>query len=110
VVSLLPSATEIVCLAGAEHLLVGRSHECDYPPSIQHLPVLTAALNGSFTTSREVHDATCAAMESGKGLYSINRALLEELRPTVIVTQDLCEVHCSVWNFAWRRKLGSRAD
>ncbi len=67
IVSLLPSGTEIVCLAGAEQYLVGRSHECDYPQSITHLPILTAAANGEFTNSLDVHNRTCDAVATGKG-------------------------------------------
>mmetsp|Transcript_19732 Transcript_19732/g.62772 ORF Transcript_19732/g.62772 Transcript_19732/m.62772 type:complete len:93 (+) Transcript_19732:612-890(+) len=53
VASLLPSASEVLCLVGGEALLVGRSHECDHPASIAGRPILTAA-NTSFTTSAEV--------------------------------------------------------
>lgn len=70
-------------------------HECDYPKSITHLPILTAATNGHFTNSRDIHNRTCEALESGRGLYSIDADLLLSLKPTVIVTQDLCEV-CSI--------------
>ena len=53
VVSLLPSATEIVVLVGGAPYLCGRSHECDYPPeAVSHLPMLTSASNGHFTNSR----------------------------------------------------------
>lgn len=63
VVSLLPSATEILCLIGGEHLLVGRSHECDFPASIR--PVLTRAIN-TFRSSQQMHDAVTDAMSTGK--------------------------------------------
>lgn len=56
VVSLLPSATEIICAVGGEQLLVGRSHECDYPPPICDRPVLTAART-AFVNSQQMHDA-----------------------------------------------------
>jgi iron complex transport system substrate-binding protein len=56
VVSLLPSATEIVCAAGGEALLVGRSHECDWPPGVRDRPVLTAART-KFVDSQQMHDA-----------------------------------------------------
>jgi len=52
IVSLLPSGSEIVSAIGASHLLAGRSHECDWPLNIAHLPMLTTANDGHFTTSR----------------------------------------------------------
>jgi iron complex transport system substrate-binding protein len=66
VVSLLPSATELVAAVGAE--LVGRSHECDYPPDVvEGVPVLTGAVN-TFENSQQMHDETCQLLESGQGL------------------------------------------
>jgi ABC-type Fe3+-hydroxamate transport system substrate-binding protein len=100
VVSLLPSATEIVCLVAAQcsadaaPQLVGRSHECDYPAGLAHLPVLTAAKT-SFTDSADVDRQVREALSSGSGLYTVDRALLQQLQPDVIVTQSLCSV-CSV--------------
>ena len=108
VVSLLPSATEIVALLLAEQdgtappaggrrgvALVGRSHECDHPAAlVEHLPVLTAAKT-TFTTSAEVDSAVRAALAAGTGLYTVDRGLLEQLAPDVIITQSLCSV-CSV--------------
>jgi iron complex transport system substrate-binding protein len=96
VVSLLPSGTEIVCALGAEGMLVGRSHECDWPASVTRLPVLTGART-VFETSGQVDEAVRAALEDGKNasLYTLDVARLEALAPDVIVTQDLCEV-CSI--------------
>lgn len=65
VISLLPSATEILCFIGGGHLLVGRSHECDYPESITDRPVLTRAIN-TFASSQQMHDAVSDAMSTGK--------------------------------------------
>ncbi len=100
IVSLLPSATEIVCALGAGEDLVGRSHECDYPPAAQHLPVLTsprfppAAASGEI--DRQVHELALAAKaEDALGVYAIDMRLLQELAPTHIVTQTQCEV-CAV--------------
>jgi ABC-type Fe3+-hydroxamate transport system substrate-binding protein len=94
VLSLLPSATELVCAAGGEACLVGRSHECDYPPSIRDRPILTAAKN-KFQSMSQMNDAVTASLGAGEGLYSIDKDLLLQLNPDVIVTQSLCEV-CSV--------------
>lgn len=94
VVSLLPSATELVCAAGGEGFLVGRSHECDYPPSIRDRPILTAAKN-KFESMSQMNDAVTASLGAGEGLYTVDQELLLRLNPDVIVTQSLCEV-CSV--------------
>eukprot|EP00667_Euglena_gracilis_P019937 EG_transcript_21443 len=95
VVSLLPSATETVCLLpGAEAMLQGRSHECDWPPAIRHLPVLTAS-NIHATDSAEIDKQVKELMASGKPLYTVNEAMLQELQPDVIFTQDICKV-CSI--------------
>jgi len=170
VVSLLPSATEIVCAAGGLEMLVGRSHECDWPPAICDRPVLTAART-PFENSQQMHNAVCATLskgavclwcthciccavaavavsrlccclnrpqhnithpqpqpsqptqpthpsptpqtsthpkpkpnppalahqrhaegEAGMGLYTVDADLMESLKPTVIVTQSLCDV------------------
>ena len=100
IVSLLPSATEIVCALGATGDLVGRSHECDYPAEVQHLPVLTtprflpAATSGEI--DRQVRElALEARAEDALGVYAIDMDLLQELGPTHIVTQTQCEV-CAV--------------
>jgi ABC-type Fe3+-hydroxamate transport system substrate-binding protein len=94
VVSLLPSATETLCLLGGSDLLVGRSHECDFPPSIQDRPVLTSQIT-DFTTPAEVDRQVSAALAEGQALYRLDTNSLRALEPDVILTQDLCEV-CSI--------------
>lgn len=95
VVSLLPSATETLCsIRGGARLLVGRNHEDNFPPSITHLPVLTSQRT-TFTSSADVDAQVSAALASGEALYSLDGALLAELAPSVILTQDLCRV-CSI--------------
>lgn len=94
VVSLLPSATEALCEIGGAHLLVGRSHECDWPPSIQHVPVLTAQKT-TFTTPRDIDEQVRNALANNESLYTVNADLLQELKPDVILTQSLCSV-CSI--------------
>lgn len=94
IVSLLPSATELVFTIGAGDCLVGRSHECDFPPSVRTLPALTSATL-RFSSSRQINDDVSTALGSGRGLYAIDEELLRRLRPDVIVTQSLCSV-CSV--------------
>jgi iron complex transport system substrate-binding protein len=95
VASLLPSATEIVCAVGAEAELVGVSHECDFPESVRRLPVLTRARLRPVRTSREIDHEVRAILQSALAVYEIELARLEEARPDVIVTQDLCDV-CAV--------------
>jgi ABC-type Fe3+-hydroxamate transport system substrate-binding protein len=100
VVSLLPSASEILCAIGGEELLVGRSHECDWPPSIADRPILTSQRTGqpegpnaSAAIDAEVRAALAA--DDGASLYRLDADLLARLEPDVILTQDLCEV-CSI--------------
>lgn len=94
VVSLLPSATDVIAVAGGTHLLVGRSHECDWPSDVRKLPILTGAVN-QFTSSKQMDDVVKASLKRGEGLYYLDQELLKELKPDVILTQDLCNV-CSV--------------
>ncbi len=96
VVSLLPSATELLCAVGGEQLLVGRSHECDFPQTIAHLPILTGQRIGASTSAQidqQVRNAL--ADEAVDSLYTLDAELLASLKPDVILTQDLCEV-CSI--------------
>ena len=98
VVSLLPSATEVLCAVGGESLLVGRSHECDHPASVSDRPVLTAART-SGGTSAEIDAEVRAVLDQdgadNASLYRLDVDRLVELAPDVILTQDLCEV-CSI--------------
>ena len=92
VVSLLPSATEIVCRLGFEQRLVGRSHECDFPSGVSALPVLTAAKLDAQRPSHEINDRVLELVRDGLSVYRIDEVLLRELEPTLILTQDQCEV------------------
>lgn len=94
IVSLLPSATEIVCALGAASELVGISHECDFPPEIRDRSVLTRSRIGEGT-SLEIDIAVRAVIANALSIYAVDDARLAELAPDVIVTQDLCEV-CAV--------------
>jgi iron complex transport system substrate-binding protein len=96
VVSLLPSATELLAtIPGGVELLVGRSHECDWPRGIERLPVLTAQRTDPAAAAHEIDAQVRAAMASRESLYVLNEPLLASLRPDLILTQDLCHV-CSI--------------
>jgi iron complex transport system substrate-binding protein len=94
--SLLPSATEIVAELGLVDSLVGISEECDWPPEVRGLPVVTASrVDTSRMTSFEIDEAVRDAVGDGRQLYAIDRELLETLEPDLILTQNLCAV-CAV--------------
>ncbi|HYC21771.1 MAG TPA: ABC transporter substrate-binding protein, partial [Candidatus Bathyarchaeia archaeon] len=95
IVSLLPSATEIVCALGLRESLVGVSHECDFPPGVVGLPVVTAPKIDARRSSAEIDRDIRRLVEEGLGVYRIDTARLRELRPDLIVTQDQCDV-CAV--------------
>jgi iron complex transport system substrate-binding protein len=94
IVSLLPSATEIVSALGFADALVGRSHECDFPPDVEELPVCTAPKVGGANT-REIHDSVSHVLQGDGSVYRVDGGLLRELAPTHVVTQVQCEV-CAV--------------
>ncbi|MDA8019379.1 MAG: cobalamin-binding protein [Thermoanaerobaculia bacterium] len=96
IVSLLPSATEIVCDLGLDSQLCGISHECDYPESVAGLPVLTSsAIDPKAMTPAEIDEAVSRAVSQGEPLYGVDTDLLNEIEPQLIVTQGLCDV-CAV--------------
>jgi iron complex transport system substrate-binding protein len=96
IVSLLPSATEIIADLGLTESLVGRSNECTYPPEVLHLPIVTAArIDPRELESVEIDRQVREAIADGRSLYAVDAPLIDELRPDVIVTQDLCAV-CAV--------------
>lgn len=95
IVSLLPSATEIVCSLGLEGQLVGVTHECDYPPSVRHLPKVTRTLIPAEAPSDEIDRLVRQRLKVDRALYALDLTTLEVLRPELIVTQALCDV-CAV--------------
>jgi len=92
VVSLLPSTTEIVCALGLEEALVGRSHECDFPSGVAGLPVLTAAKLDATLPGREIDDRVRELVREGLSVYRVDEVSLREIEPSLILTQDQCEV------------------
>lgn len=95
IVSLIPSATEIVDCLGYGQYLVGRSHECDFPASVRNLPICTEPKFDPHGTSREIHNRVTDLLTSALSVYRVNTELLAELAPTHIITQAQCEV-CAV--------------
>lgn len=95
IVTLLPSATEIVCALGFEDSLVGRTHECDYPSTIRGIPALTETKLRLDGTSYEIDQQVKAVLEQGLSIYRVDAGRLRELAPDVIVTQSQCDV-CAV--------------
>jgi iron complex transport system substrate-binding protein len=95
IVSLLPSATEIICQLGLESELVGVTHECDYPPSVRDLQKVTKTLIPAAASSREIDELVRERLQTDRALYTLDLPTLTELRPELIVTQALCDV-CAV--------------
>lgn len=96
IASLLPSATDIVCSLGLEDSLVGRTHECDWPPGIASVPVMTSdRLDTASLGSREIDRAVGASVHSGSSIYALDHDALAAAKPDLILTQELCEV-CAV--------------
>ena len=96
IVSLLPSSTEIVCTLGLEDALVGITHECDYPPSVAGKPRLTSShISHEMMTSAEIDHAVRSQLDGHGSIYHLDEARLRELKPDLILTQELCDV-CAV--------------
>ena len=95
IVSLLPSATELICGLGLRQQLVGVSHECDYPNSVIGLPVLTSSRIPQGLDSGSIDHLVTEQLKSDQALYDLNIDVLTSLRPDLIVTQALCDV-CAV--------------
>jgi iron complex transport system substrate-binding protein len=97
IVSLLPSATEIVCSLGLSDRLLAVSHECDFPPeAVAGLPRMTAdRIPPATRRSAEIDAAVRAALVAGHGLYALDERLLGRLAPDLVLTQELCHV-CAV--------------
>src|SRR6202142_3147216 len=96
IVSLLPSATDIVCALGLGDELVGITHECDWPPEIAGTPVMTRSVHElGAASSREIHHLVERSIHGGSSLYALDEAAMAAAQPDLILTQELCTV-CAV--------------
>jgi iron complex transport system substrate-binding protein len=96
IVSLLPSATEILFAIGVGDRVVGVTHECDYPDAARHLPKVTSnAVIADGETAADIDRHIHAARHAGSSIYRLDERVLRDLRPDLIVTQELCDV-CAV--------------
>jgi iron complex transport system substrate-binding protein len=95
IVTLVPSATEIVCALGLEHDLVGRSHECDYPLTVKQLPACTSPYFDGTGSSLEIDTQIKNLVQKALSIYHVEEETLIPLQPTVIITQNQCDV-CAI--------------
>ncbi len=95
IVSLLPSATELVCALGLREQLVGVSHECDFPPGVERLPRVTSTRIAHGADSLSIDRQVREELATASALYQVDGALLATLDPDLLVTQALCDV-CAV--------------
>ena len=95
IISLLPSGTEIICALGLKDQLVGRSHECDYPPEVQLLPVCSSPKYHSEGTSEEINREVENILREALSIYNVDVEKIRPLNPTHIITQSQCNV-CAV--------------
>jgi iron complex transport system substrate-binding protein len=96
IVSLLPSATDIIYEVGLFDSLVGVSEDCNWPPEVVHKPLVARSrVDLSGLTPAQVDEIVTASKSDSHSIYAVDAQLMAELRPDLVVTQDLCEV-CAV--------------
>ena len=95
IISLLPAATEIVCALGLEENLVGRSHECDFPPSVKQLPICSDANVPDNLSSAAIDIKVKELLSDALSVYTVKREVIKQLSPDIVITQAQCEV-CAV--------------
>src|SRR6201986_5236316 len=95
IVSLLPSATEIVYALGLGQNLVGRSHECDFPEAVKQLPVCSEANFPDGLSSNAIDQKVKEILADALSVYTVKREVIKELAPDGVITQAQCEV-CAV--------------
>ncbi len=104
IVTLLPSATEIVCALGLADQIVGVTHECDYPAGVEQRPHVTRSTISPDASSGEIDAAVRSTLASNQVLYELDESRLRELAPDIIVSQSLCDV-CAVSDQAVQRVI-----
>ncbi len=92
IVSLLPSATEILFALGLGDCVVGVTHECDFPPEAAEKPRLIRPRVDPSAAPAELDRQVRELMSRGESIYTVDEALLRSLAPDLIITQDLCHV------------------
>ncbi|MGH2458907.1 MAG: cobalamin-binding protein [Chloroflexota bacterium] len=102
IVSLLPSATEVLYALGAEEEIIGVSHDSDYPPEVRLKPVVSASTIDDSLTSAEIDSRVGQTYHAGGSIYHLDPRFLERERPDLIVAQDMCQV-CAVTSAEARR-------
>ncbi|MCA9303249.1 MAG: ABC transporter substrate-binding protein [Phycisphaerales bacterium] len=99
IVSLIPSGTEMLGAIGAVDMLVGRSHECDFPQGVGSLPAITAQKTrfdpDAGADAAGIDAQVRASLEGGQSLYVLDEQLFADLVPDLVIIQDLCSV-CSI--------------
>jgi len=95
IVTLLAAGTEIVYALGLEEQLVGVSHECDYPEEVKSLPVCSSSVDMSGASSSEIDTMVKKTLTDALSLYTVDKDLIQRLKPDVVITQTQCEV-CAV--------------
>ncbi|QDS94763.1 corrinoid ABC transporter substrate-binding protein [Roseimaritima multifibrata] len=95
IVSLLPSATEMVCALGLRQSLVGVTHECDFPADVRKLPAVTRSLLPADASSSEIDTLVREQVQTSNALYSLDTETIQDVQPDLIITQALCDV-CAV--------------
>ena len=110
IVSLLPSATEILFAIGAGDDVVGVTHECDFPSEALRLPKVTSSSGPDWDDAGEIDRHVRAAIHAGSSLYALDAALLDRLAPDLIVTQELCPVCAVSYEIVARAAVRLRPD
>lgn len=95
IVSLIPSGTEIIVSLGLGDSLVGRSHECDFPPEVQNLPVCCRSRIDTTASSLEIDRQVHSALQQALSIYKVDTETINQLAPTHVITQSQCEA-CAV--------------
>ncbi len=105
IVSLLPSATEVLCALGAQDEIVGVSHDSDYPPDVRQKPLASTSIVSDDRSSVEIDGAVGQTYHRGASIYHVDADFLRRERPDLIIAQELCEV-CAVTSEEARRAAG----